>query len=66
MAYMLSVYLSANTCEMTPNILHVYVSDAPGAGVKQYDIPLPQIGHTIDQADDEWIRDLLVAAVEVL
>lgn len=66
MAYMLSVFLSANTCEGAPNILHVYVTDAPGAELKQYDIELPQIGHTVDGADDEWIRDVLVAAIEAL
>lgn len=66
MAYMLGIYLHANTFEGSPNTLSVYVTDAPGAELKQYDIPLPHVGHTVGGADDEWIRDLLVAAIEAL
>lgn len=66
MTYMLSAFLSANSFEGSPNVLHVYVTENPGSEVKEYGIPLPHVGRMTDDPDDQWLRDLFVAAIEAL
>lgn len=66
MAFMLGMYLSATSFKEGPNCLHVQIVDNPGAEIKSYDIPLPHIGRMTDDPDDQWLRDVLVAAIEAL
>lgn len=66
MAYMVGLYLQANSFNMPPTELHLHYIERPGGEIHTYAIPLPPVPHDQDDADDSWIRDLLVAAIEAL
>lgn len=66
MAYFLGVYLMANSFSETPNTIHVQVFESAGADISTYEIPLPHVAAMSDAADDQWLRDVFVAAIEAL